>query len=395
MGRLMRLRDAQQIRRGKASGAVCFQAVPGSKAWLAAAFVMISAVAGCGRGGHLYSAHSLPVELQVAKSENAQTIDLSKLASYSMSNELIDRGDVLNIAVAAGYGAEKVDNMPVRVGDDGIANIPVIGRIGLAGVELQAAEQVIATAAIERGLYRNPSVTVTMNKRRTNRITVIGAVEKPDVYELPRGASTLLAAIVAAGNLSKEAGTGVEISRPARGSPGAEPEQDRMAGRPQLTSYSPEGAQPTARPLGQPVSFKIDLVSAAQQGDGGPLLEDGDVVQIERRDPQPVHVIGLVMKPGQFELPVNQDMHLLDVLAMAGGVSLNVADKIHIIRNMPGREQPAVIKVSLRDAKSGSSANLRLAPGDVVSVEDTPVTVVVDSIRTFFRVGFSSALPGL
>jgi polysaccharide export outer membrane protein len=125
------------------------------------------------------------------------------------------------------------------------------------------------------------------------------------------------------------------------------------------------------------------------------MLEDGDVVNVERRDPQPVHVIGLVLKPGQFELPVNQDMHLLDVLALAGGVSLNVADKIHVIRNVAGREEPAVIELSLRDAKSGGKSNLRLAPGDVVSVEETPMTVAMDTVRTFFRVGFTSALPGL
>ena len=119
------------------------------------------------------------------------------------------------------------------------------------------------------------------------------------------------------------------------------------------------------------------------------------MIMVERRDPQPVHVIGLVMKPDQYELPVNQDMHLLDVIAKAGGVSLNVADKIHVIRTLPGRAEPAVVQVSLKDAKMGGPANLRLAPGDVVSVEETPITVVMETIRTFFRVGFTSAMPGL
>jgi polysaccharide biosynthesis/export protein len=355
------------------------------------ALVGLLSLGGCGRGGHLYSPHSLPPELQVRKAENAQTIDLSKLATVSINNEQIDRGDVLNVAIAAGYGTEKVDNMPVRVGDDGIANIPIVGRLVLAGLELQTAEQAIATAAVERGFYRNPSVTVTMNKRRTNKITVIGAVEKPDVYELPRGASTLLAAIVAAGNLSKEAGTDVEIRRPAQAGVS---EQDRVAGRAQLTGYSP-GQSGAAATVAQPASFKINLVAAAQQGDGGPLLQDGDVVRVERRDNVPVRVMGLVMKPGEFEVPVNQDMHLLDVIAKAGGVSLNVADKIHVIRRVPGKEEPVVIETSLKNAKAGGLSNLRLAPGDVVSVEETPATVVMDTIRTFFRVGFSSALPGL
>lgn len=367
---------------------------PLAAAWrLLFAGVTAVGMAGCGRGGHLYSPNSLPVELQAARAENAQTLDLSKLATYSMSNELIDRGDVLNVAVNAGYGSDKIETMPVRVGEDGVANIPVIGQVALAGVELQSAEQMIAAAAVERGLFRSPTVTVTMNRRRTNQITVIGAVEKPGVYELPRGASNLLAAIVAADGLSKVAGTDVEIRRPARVQ--SLEQRDRVANAAQLTSYHSQGPAGDSAPAAQPVSFRINLATAAKQGEGGQQLEDGDVVMVERRDPQPVHVIGLVMKPGQFELPVNQDMHVLDAIAQAGGVSINVAEKIHVLRRVPGKEQPAVIEVSYKDARAGGSSNLRLSPGDIVSVEDTPTTVFFESIRTFFRVGFTSALPGL
>lgn len=387
MARLMSFRDAFGIRRS---------ANMNSRNGLMIALVMLSTSVGC--SGRVYSARSLPAEFQVAKAENAQTVDLSKLATHSMSNELIDCGDVLDVVIDAGDDTDKVEKMPVRVNDDGIANIPIVGAVTLAGVELPMAEQLIATAAMERGVFRSPSVTLMMSQRRTNKITVIGAVEKPGVYKLPRGESTLLAAIVAADGLAKEAGTEVEIRRPARATtPGSTaPNQDRVARGAQLTSYSPERPGPApAQVVSKPVSYKINLVTAAKQGDGGQPLDDGDVVMVERRDPQPVHVIGLVMKPGQIELPVNQDMHLLDIIAMSGGLSLNVADKIHVLRKVPGDEQPVVIKVSYRDAKSGGPGNLRLAPGDVVSVEETPITVVMDTIRTFFRVGFGAALPGL
>ena len=35
-----------------------------------------------------------------------------------------------------------------------------------------------------------------------------------------------------------------------------------------------------------------------------------------------------------------------------------------------------------------------LQPGDTVSVERTAATVVVDTIQTFFRVGFAANIPG-
>jgi polysaccharide export outer membrane protein len=358
---------------------------------------VILAITGCGNRGNLYHPHALPPDLLAPQVSNSQTLDLSKLATYTVSSQLIDTGDVLGVAIAAGSGDEKVEDVPVRVGDDGIAQIPIVGRVPLAGLEMPAAEQVIAAAAVERGYYRNPAVTVTMLHRRVNRITVVGAVKKPGVYELPRATSTLLAAIVAADGLSEEAGTEVEIRRPAKAISSAALNAAPAAGAPaRQASYVGGPVLPgtTNSPVGQPASFKLDLAEAAKTGDGGGPLEDGDVVMIERRDPKPVHVIGLVTKPGQYELPPNQEMRVLDIIAMAGGVSLNVADKIHVIRHRAGQDQPAVIEISLAEAKSTGRGNLRLAAGDIVSVEETPATVFMDTIRTFFRVGFTQAIPG-
>ena len=55
-----------------------------------------------------------------------------------------------------------------------------------------------------------------MDAKRVDRVTVVGAVKKPGVYEIPRGSSDLLAAIVTAGGLADDAGTEVEIRSPAR-----------------------------------------------------------------------------------------------------------------------------------------------------------------------------------
>jgi polysaccharide export outer membrane protein len=68
---------------------------------------------------------------------------------------------------------------------------------------------------------------------------------------------------------------------------------------------------------------------------------------------------------------------------------------VQVIRQSPWSDEPIVIQSSVRDAKSNSMANLRLAPGDIVSVEETPTTLVVGTIREFVRFGFTSAIPGL
>jgi polysaccharide export outer membrane protein len=183
----------------------------------------------------VYHVKSLPIEFQAASVPNPKTIDLSRLASVAVSNELIDRGDVLELTLVTGYGRLDTTTTPIRVGDDGAASVPLVGKVELAGLELEAAEQAIASAGMHRGVFRNPHVTVTMKRPRVNKVTVIGAVEKPGVYDLPRGSSALLAALVAAGGLTDEAGTEVEIRRPPRGGrPEGKPQQQvpraRLAG---------------------------------------------------------------------------------------------------------------------------------------------------------------------
>jgi hypothetical protein len=45
-----------------------------------------------------------------------------------------------------------------------------------------------------------------------------------------------------------------------------------------------------------------------------------------------------------------------------------------------------VIQVSISRAKRDGDENLRLAAGDMVSVEITPTTMAVDTVSKFFRV---------
>ena len=52
----------------------------------------------------------------------------------------------------------------------------------------------------------------------------------------------------------------------------------------------------------------------------------------------------------------------------------------------PDRVKTFIIQVSLANAKQLAEANVRLSPGDVVSVEQTPVTFMMESLK---RIGFN------
>ena len=94
-------------------------------------------------------------------------------------------------------------------------------------------------------------------------------------------------------------------------------------------------------------------------------------------------------------MPFDRDLHLLDALAMAGGRTTAAADLVLIVRRVPHENRYVVIDASVRQAKRESAANLRLAPNDVVSVEETPITFLSGAMRNFLRFGFSIGFPGI
>ena len=269
-----------------------------------------------------------------------------------------------------------------------MASLPVIGSIRLDGLDVESAEAAITEACMERELYRNPHVTVTISKKRTNRVMVVGAVANPAIYELPRGNCDLLAVLVAAGGLSKDAGTIVEIRNPSRPDEGEEP--PRIAGESGGDGVSTVGLSTiSSRNM---KSIQVDLVSATRAGAEPFLLKDGGVVYVEKRDPEPVFVQGLVNKPDRYDYPVAEELRLFGAIAMAGGLKNPVADKVYVIRRKPNSTDTVMVDLKISDAKRNDSANLLSAPGDVVTVETTAATVMIDSLR-MMNFGMAASLP--
>ena len=359
----------------------------GHAAVLLGAWVVLGA-SGCAH--RYYRAANLPVEFIAPPTEKVSTDLVSRLADDTASSELIGPGDLLAVTIDSGYGEEPVKTTPVWVAEDGTANVPSIGGVRLAGLTLRDAGQVIAASGIERGFYVGPYpyVTVEMKRQRTNQVTVIGAVRNPGVKQLPRSSSYLLSALVAGGNLNEKAGPEIQIIQCHGGRNPLSPDSQRVADGPhaELTSFEAAGSQ-------GPRTISVNLVSTTDQPAENYYLEDGDVVVVREREPRSINVIGLVKEPGEYKLPPNQDLHLLNALALAGGRLSQIADKVWVIRQVPGKKDPVRIQVSVREAKRDAAANVRLAPGDVVSVEETPATFTLDLMRNFIRFGVSSTVP--
>ena len=368
----------------------------------------LAMLAASGCANRVIRASRMPARYQAAMVTNAKVADLGRLSMPTTSSSLIEPEDVVDVTISSGLEtATQMTPTPVRVDDNGLAMIALVGEVPLAGLEPFQAEQRIAAAAVERGLYRAPQVTVTMKKKAVNRITVIGAVEKQGVQELPRSQSTLLDALVAAGSLNDKAGTTIEVRRhgaaarqmaateaapaPVEAATNGEGDIQLASGMSPIRRLPGPGRQPQRLPApGQaaaapPETVTIDLTELDPAGRNNMTLRDGDVVRVETRDPTPISVIGLVNKPGQYEMPVGQPVHVLDAIALAGERSNGWADKIYITRHVKGENEPVVIETSVMQAQHNNEHNLRLAPGDVVSIEKTPQTVIYGVFTTIVR----------
>ncbi len=354
-------------------------------------FVIIAALtaislASSGCAGRVYRVANLPPDLTAPAPLDLAALNLSNLTDQSISSEVIQPGDVLDLTMITDFTKLETTTTPVRVADDGTITAPLIGRLLVGGMEIKQAEQHVNTQSIVRGIFRNPNVTLTMRKCHTCKVTVVGAVNKPGTHVLPRGSTSLMAALLAAEGLAKDAGTEVEIRRTDSR------DVARSMSQPHQPSFAPDGlASPVSYEQPSPLVWKVDLLTAASGGMKPPDLSDGDVVHVSRRKLQPVHVIGLVRAPDAFEYPPDEELRVLDALALAGGCSNPLAEKVLVIRNLPDKGEPVRIEISIQDAKNGRD-NLVLAPGDIVSVEQTAATAAADLIKTFVRVSLGGTL---
>ncbi len=350
----------------------------------------ITVAGGCAAGPRAYRHHNLPPEYAASAVDTVDTIDISRLATFSVDSNLIDTGDLLAVTIATPVDDVVAEPAMVRVDENGQVSVTPIGQVPVSGMHPEAAEAAIAMAGIQRQMYvTRPQVTVKMEEKKVNRIRVLGEVEEEGEVELRPGGSTLLSAIVAAGGFTDQASLIVDIRRTAKRQmpPGEFPSGPalRAGGNVEQVSYEATAAA-------EAETERVDMLQAASLGQNGYHLNDGDVVHVGKRPPRQIHVVGLVNAPDAYEILPNEEIRVLDALGKAGWTTLPIVDKVSVRRRVEDQEEPIQIRVSIREAKANSAANIELMPGDTVFVEETATTVAYETLRTFFRVSMGSSL---
>jgi polysaccharide export outer membrane protein len=158
---------------------------------VAAALACAVAASGCNRAGKFIWVDAVPRGL--AAQEIASTIGA---------------GDVISIRVW-NQEANSVDR--VRVREDGRISMPFLNDVEVAGVEPQDLARRLEVKL--KSFIVNPVVTVVINERRPTRVTVMGNVARPGIYELDPRSGVLTALAAAGGPTAFAASDGIFVLR--------------------------------------------------------------------------------------------------------------------------------------------------------------------------------------
>lgn len=134
--------------------------------------------------------------------------DQEQLEALEEKAQELDAGDIIEIKV---FREPELAGV-YRVGQDGTIDFPLIGSVAIKEKNADA----VATHIRERladGYLKNPQVTVFVREHRSQKIHVLGFVNKPGSFGYEAG-MTVIQAITAAGGFSKLAATNsVKVTR--------------------------------------------------------------------------------------------------------------------------------------------------------------------------------------
>ena len=265
---------------------------------------------------------------------------------------VIGPGDVLTVAIWRGVIAQ---SQQVQVSERGAVSIGLVDDVQAAGLTIKEVSDLLKEKL--KKFIKNPRVDVVMTRFGSKIVRVMGAVARPQTYNVSATVTLLDAILLAGGHLP---------TTPER--PGGD-----------LTHVS-------LRRGGRTRTVNILRYISGNAGDvDNPDLQDGDLVFVpesssELVEQKRVYIFGDVRAPGVHPLTFN--MRVLDAIARAGGFTeFAQQEEVRIIRG--DAERPEVIHADIEAMlkRGDRRGDHLLKPNDVVFVPKTSVGEITDFIR--------------
>jgi polysaccharide export outer membrane protein len=257
--------------------------------------------------------------------------------------------------------AEELTGLQFRIDEDGQIRLPMVGLIEAADKTLHEVE-----LELERKLakyYVDPQVRITVTEYRSRPVSVLGAVRNPGVISL-QGQTTLLQALLAAGDRREDAGSYAIVSR--RLSEGRLPLPDARV--------DPTGEYHVAR-------VDISGLYSGENPAANFVVEAHDVISVEKAEI--VYVMGKVNRAGGFVLEGDQEISVLTAIAMAEGWNPEASpSNAVILRPSATTSRRREISVNLKKVMKGEEEDLLLQPEDILFIPSSKSKKVIQTLAT-------------
>jgi len=230
-------------------------------------------------------------------------------------------------------------NITVRVSENGMVSLPLLGEVQAAGLNRADLEKRIASS-LEKNYLKNAQVTIFIKEFQSKKISVMGAVKDPGDHDLI-GRQSLLQVISMAGGFSEQASDTVVIFRQFKNAPG------------------------------QSLLIRIDELLLKANPKYNITVFPGDIINVPGSQYLDIYVFGQVKSPGAVRMKKgSDDVTLLRAIAQVGGFSNRARrGKVMITRTVDGVEKK--INVDVKDILRGNRKDFVLQAFDVVFVPES------------------------
>ena len=227
-------------------------------------------------------------------------------------------------------------SVTLRVSQQGRLALPLLGEIDVKGLTVASFEEVLRQR-YEKYIH-NPQVGVQVKEYR-QRVSVIGGVHKPGVFELS-GPKTVIDMLALAGGVVESAGSQVHIYRQ-----GADGRESHVLDLAVLTGST-------------------GLINASSAPMVNMPVQAGDMINVPQAGRY--FVDGAVGRPGSY--PLGRQFTLTQALANAGGVDIELNSNDIQIYRRKGIGQVDIIDIDLDELRLATIPDPQIQPEDVIFV---------------------------
>jgi polysaccharide export outer membrane protein len=244
------------------------------------------------------------------------------------THAILGTGDLLGVGV---FGVPDL-NQRVRVDNDGVIHLALIGDIAVTGKSAEWVRNQIAEKLVDGHYVKNPQVELYVIEYSGQMAYITGEINRPGAYSLLRS-HRLTDLIATAGGLTPKAGTAITINH--------------------------NGDTKNA--------IHVDL-NDKDDSHSNPEIEPGDTIDVGMTGI--VYVLGNVGHPGGFLLDRRTTLSFMKAIALAEGPTPSGSiTKAVLIHSSEPNSQP--VPVNLKMILKARDPDIQLVAGDIIWVGDS------------------------